>query len=186
MYPTAARSVTLYEGLHRIDEDLASEARSRGCAHCGGPLDHAPWLRKPRGCILPEAMCWRMGLCCRVCRKRVLPPSTLFWGRKVYWGGVVLVCVVTRQRRVVGSAASALRKLFGVSFETLRRWIRMFAVDVPTSTRWKLLRGRVPAEVRDDGLPDQLLAVFDRLHGPGEAALTALLSCWAGRGFGAS
>lgn len=186
MYPTAARSVTLYEGLRRIDQDLSAEAQSRGCPRCGGPLDRAPWLRKPRGCTLPEAVCWRLGLCCRLCRLRVLPLATLFWGRKVYWGGVVLVCVVVRQRRLVGWAAAELRALFGVSPETLDRWMALFAAEVPVSARWRLLRGRVPAEVRDDALPDRLLALFDQRCGAGEAALTALFSFWVGRGFGTS
>lgn len=186
MYPTAAQSVTLYEGLRRIDEELAAEARSRGCPYCGGALDSAPWLRKPRGCDLPDEVCLRRGLCCRSCRRRVLPLSTLFWGRKVYWGAVVLVCVVARQRRLVGWAAAELRALFGVSKETLERWMALFAMEVPLSARWRLLRGRVPAEVRDDALPDRLLALFDQRLGEGEAALTALFSFWVGHRLGVS
>jgi len=186
VYPAAALSVRLYEGLHRIDEDLAAEAQSRGCPFCGGPLDRAPWLRKPRGCDLPEVSCWRLGLCCRSCRRRVLPLATLFWGRKVYWGAVVLVCVVMRQRRLDGWAASELRKAFGVSSETLKRWMAMFATEVPVSTEWRRLRGWVSAVVRDDGLPDQLLAYLEHTMKTGEAALAAFLSFWAGRGFHAS
>ena len=174
MYPTAARSVTLFEGLRKIDEDLASEAQKQGCPHCHGPLDRSAWLRKPRGFDLPEANRWRLGLCCRNCRTRVLPPSTLFWGRQVYWGAVVLVSVAVRQRRVEGWTARKLRELFGVTAETLRRWIRMFEVEVPLSGRWARLRGRVSSEVRDDALPDRLLALFDQKHGCGEAALTAI------------
>lgn len=183
MYPTAARSVTLSEGLRRIDEDLAAEAQSRGCPYCGGPLDRAPWLRKPRGVDMPEATCWRLGLCCRSCRRRVLPLSTLFWGRKVYWSPVMLVSVVMRQRRLEGWAASALRKTFGVSSETLERWMAMFLAEVPVSEAWRRLRGWVCAEVRDDALPDTLLAVFEKANGAGERALTAFLSFWVGRGF---
>lgn len=180
MYPAAASSVTLYETLRRIDDDLAHEAQSGGCPHCGGRLDRSSWVRKPRGCDLDEAVCRRQGLCCRDCRKRVLPRSTLFWGRKVYWGAVVLVSVFVRQRRVKGRTAAELRKLFGVSVETLRRWLRMFAVDVPRSATWRRLRGRVPPDIRDDGLPGDLLAVLDRTAGPGEAASVAFLSLWAG------
>lgn len=183
MYPAAAQSFTLYEGLRRIDEDLAAEAQSRGCPYCGGILDRSPWLRKPRGCEVPEKACWRLGLCCRSCRRRVLPLSTLFWGRKVYWGAVVLVCVVMRQRRLEGWAASALRKTFGMSSETLERWMALFAAEVPVSSVWRRLRGWVGSEVRDDGLPDQLLALFENAHAVGERALTAFLSFWVGRGF---
>jgi len=187
MYPGSATHVTLYEGLRKIDADLAAQARSRGCPHCGGPLDNAPWQRKPRGCDdVPEDAKKRHGLCCRDCRRRVLPQSTLFLGRKVYWGAVVLVSVAARQRRTTGITARRLRALFGVSAQTLRRWMTFFAVDVPPSSWWKRLRGRVPATVRDDALPDALLAEFDRVLGAGEPALAACLVFLAGGGFAAS
>jgi len=167
----------------RIDEELSSKAKSRGCPHCAGVLDRASYLRKPRGLDLPEAMSRRLGLCCRDCRRRVLPPSVLFNGRTVYWAAIQLVCVVVQQRRIVGWAVSELRGLFGVSKETLKRWLADFSVRVPTSRRWKRLRGRVPPDVRDDALPDALLAMFDRAAGSGEEAINAYLSFWAGVGF---
>ena len=113
----------------------------------------------------------------------MLPPSVLFNGRTVYWAAVRLVCVVVQQRRIVGWAAGELRELFGVSKETLKRWLAEFAGPLPQSANWKQLRGRVPPGVRDDALPDHLLAMFDRSRGPGEAAINAYLSFWAGVGF---
>ena len=107
----------------------------------------------------------------------------LFNGRTVYWAAIQLVCVVVQQRRIVGWAAGELRKEFGVSKETLKRWLADFRDRVPTSPRWKQLRGRVPATVRDDALPDALLAMFDHAAGPGDAAINAYLSFWAGVGF---
>lgn len=183
MYPGCATRVTLYDGLQQIDADLAAEARLRGCPHCGGPLDRATWQRKPRGCDeVPEEAKKRHGLCCRSCRRRVLPPSTLFLGRKVYWGAVVLISVAVRQRRTTGITARRLRELFGVSAATLQRWMAFFAVEVPESSWWKGLRGRIPPNVRDDSLPDALLAEFDRVHGAGEQAIAACLSFLAGGG----
>jgi len=182
MYPESARRVTLYDGLRRIDEDLASEAKDRGCPRCRAPLDWATWQRKPRGLDLPEAMCVRLGLCCRDCRRRVLPPSTLFWGRRVYWGAIKLVCVVVQQRRLVGWSAVELRKLFGVAKETLKRWLAFFAGPASEAENWQVLRGRVPPSVRNEGLPGPLLALFDQTVGAGEAALNAFLSFWVGRG----
>jgi hypothetical protein len=146
-------------------------------------LDRASYLRKPRGLDLPEAMCRRLGLCCRDCRRRVLPGSVLFFGRTVYWAAIKLVCVVVQQRRIVGWAAGELRTIFGVSKETLKRWLAEFAGPVPQSALWKQLRGRVPPAVRDDALPNELLAMFDQSVGPGETAINACLSFWAGVGF---
>lgn len=188
-YPGAARVVTLYEGLRRIDEDLAATSQARGCPFCGGPLDSAPWQRHPRGVpkVRNEAW-WRLGLCCREegCRKRVLPPSALFLGRKVYFEAVILVSVTARQRRLVGATADALCALFGMSPATLKRWISFFRHDFSESNAWKVLRGRVSAEVASERLPESLLAQFDRLHGPGEAALTACLTAIASAAIQAS
>lgn len=175
MYPHCARRATLYEGLRRIDEDLAAGARDGGCPRCGGPLDSATWQRKPRGCEvdLPEDLRQRLGLCCRSCRKRVLPPSAVFLGRKVYLGAIVLISIASRQRQLTGSTARELRAMFGVSAQTLTRWLSFWAEDFPVSAVWKRLRGRVSAAVRDDALPDALLAQFDQRWGPGERALAA-------------
>ena len=107
----------------------------------------------------------------------------LFNGRTVYWAAIRLVCVVVQQRRIVGSAVDELRELFGVSKETLKRWLGDFTDWVPISPRWKRLRGRVPPSVRDDALPDALLTMFEQARGPGEAAINAYLSFWAGVGF---
>ena len=189
LYPGAARVVTLYDGLLRIDEDLAAKSKAAGCPHCGGPLDFAVWERHPRG--LPkreDRTWWRLGMCCRRdgCRRRVLPPSALFLGRKVFFGAVILVSVASQQRRIVGVTADKLCKLFGMSRETLKRWISFFRHDFPESWLWKRVRGRISAEVRDDRLPDDLLAQYDHRHGPGEAALAACLTFLASAAFQAS
>ena len=179
MYPGVARVVTLYDGLRQIDEDLSASAQALGCPHCGEPLDSAPWERHPRGVPKSRGVAWwRLGLCCRRegCRKRVLPASALFLGRKVYWAAVILVSVASRQRRLVGATADELRRMFGMSRETLKRWISFFAYEFPTSAAWQVLRSRVSAVVHDQRLPDALLAQFDQKHKPGKAALAACLT----------
>jgi len=178
MYPGCATLPSLYAGLQAIDLDLATQAKAAGCPFCGGPLDYARWTRKPRGCDdVPEAARVRHGLCCRRegCRRRVLPPSTLFLGRRVYWAAVVLMVVVVRQRRLDGSSARKLRKMFGVTHGTLLRWASWFETRFPASDRWRTLRGLVPATVRDADLPSSLLEVFDARLGPGGDAVTACL-----------
>lgn len=180
-YPIAAKRASLYEGLALIDQDLAQLVRVEGCPHCGGRLDYATWLRKPRGLDvpLPDSVVIRRGLCCARCRRRVLPPSTVFLGRKVYFAAVILVSIASRQRRIVGATADALRKMFGVSRQTLARWLGFFRVDLPVSPPWIAVRGLVPASVRNDSLPNGLLTELDQLHGAGEAALQAFLQLLA-------
>ena len=100
-----------------------------------------------------------MSWCCgrEGCRRRVLPPSVLFWGRRVYWGAVVLVVTALRQGRVVGITAQRVQALFGVTRPTLTRWLRYFRELFPQTPTWRGLVGRLgpagpPAELIGDVL----------------------------------
>jgi hypothetical protein len=83
---------------------------------------------------MAEAYGIRLSLCCgRIgCRRRVLPPSVLFWGRRVYWAAVFLVVVALRQGRTRGYTVERLKALFGVTRPTLARWMRYFQQVFPT------------------------------------------------------
>jgi hypothetical protein len=48
LYQALLRSSSFFDLLLRLDEDLAEEARRRGC-ECGGALHRACYERKPRG-----------------------------------------------------------------------------------------------------------------------------------------
>jgi hypothetical protein len=86
-----------------------------------------------------------LGLCCdrEGCRERVLPPSVLFWGRRVYWGVVLLVVTALRQQRLEGFTAQRVQDLFGIRRPTLNRWMRYFREIFPRSGSWQRVRGRV-------------------------------------------
>ena len=113
---------SLFSLLHRIDTDLANQCRERGCPFCGGPLHQATYQRKPRGgpVDLPEECLIRQSLCCgrENCRRRCLPASCLFMGRRVYWAGVILVVMALRQNRLEGSSTSELMRMFDMSRKT--------------------------------------------------------------------
>ena len=145
------QKANLFHLLHQIDLDFSEQHRRQGCPYCGGPLHRASYERKPRGGpeTIPEAFCIRLSLCCgrRDCRRRSLPPSCLFMGRRVYWGAVVLVVITLRQQRCSGASASKLRNLLDISHKTLVRWMRYFREAFPTSSQWQRLRGLVPATV---------------------------------------
>jgi len=169
MYLGTVSQVTFYERLHRIDQELADQTRAGRCPFCSGPLHYATYERKPRGGPegIAEEVCVRLSLCCgrEGCRRRTLPPSCLFLGRKVYWGAVVLVVVALRQRRRQSFSAARLRALFGVSWETVGRWMGFFAEVFPFSNRWQRVRGLVPSEVRDEEVPAALLEAFVEARG---------------------
>ena len=93
-------------------------------------------LRKPRGtpAQLSEHQRLRLSFCCDRdgCRKRVLPPSVRFLGRRVYLGAVVVLISAMRQgptpRRV-----SELSKRFGADESTIARWQILLARTLPAN-----------------------------------------------------
>jgi len=168
----------LFALFHAMDVDLAELRRRDGCCWCGGSLHHASYERKPRGGPpVPDAYCVRLGLCCgrSDCRRRTLPASTLFFGRRVYWGCVLLVVVTLRQQRPEGYSINRLCSTYGVSRKTVVRWMAWFAEVFPRSAWWQQLRGRVGPSVSDRQLPGSLLMHFVDVRGAEEAGLVACL-----------
>ncbi len=168
-YPVFVPESSFFAALAALDRAIALEARASPCPACGGPLDFSTWRRKPRGGPdLPDDDLVRWGLCCRRCRKRVLPPSALFFGRHVYSKPVVLLVVAARQRQLALASLERLRDMFAVSRQTIVRWIRVFLERLPSSDSWIRLRGRVAAGVRDQDVPASLLDLLLRQAEEGE------------------
>lgn len=153
--------------------------------YCAGPLHRGAYLRKPRGgpADLPEAFAVRLSWCCgrEGCRRRALPPSVLFWGRRVYWGAVLLVVTALRQGRVVGITAQRLQTRFGVTRPTLVRWLAYFRAVFPQTSTWRRLAGRLWPPVRATALVRDVLGRFVRARGDPEQGLVAcLVALWGG------
>jgi hypothetical protein len=151
--------------LADLDARIAEQVAAAGCPWCGGPLHQANYERKPRGGLLAaagEAFTLRHSLCCgrEGCRKRALPPSLRFLGRRVYVEAVVLLASVTAQLVL---ALRDARSVTGVPVRTLRRWGTWWRSVFPETATWTELRARFappPPDVTD--LPRSLVA---RLHG---------------------
>lgn len=184
MYLDTVRQSTFFQALRLIDIDLAIRCREGHCEFCGGPLHDGSYKRKPRGGPpgLPDEVCRRLSLCCgrEGCRRRTLPPSCLFLGRKVYWAAIVLVTVALRQRRPGSASAAKLRSHFNVSWETVKRWMTYFAEVFPKTPVWKRCRGSVPASVRDKDLPAGLIELLVGESGSEEGGLIRCVELLAG------
>ena len=178
--------VTLFALLARLDQDLSESLRQRGCPHCGGPLHRAPYTRKPRGgpVDIPEEYLIRLSLCCgrEGCRRRLLPPSCLFLGRKVYWAPVIFVVLTLRQGRMEGYCVRQLTGLLGINRKTLARWMAWFRDCFPQTPLWKRVRGRVSPEVANRDLPAALVLFFLAHHKDELLALAACLAFLAQEG----
>lgn len=147
--------------------------------YCGGPLHQAPYERKPRGGPpdLADLYSIRLSLCCgrRGCRRRALPPSVLFWGRRVYWAGTLLVVTALRQGRTEGFTLRRVQALFGVTRPTLHRWLRYFREVFPQTRAWRAISGRLWPPVRSGALGD----LVDRFVQARDGPETGLVACLA-------
>ncbi len=111
--------------LVQFDEGITLRVAAEGCPWCDGPLHRGDYARKPRGALIApagEAFVVRFSLCCgrEGCRRRAMPPSLRFLGRRVYLGAVVLVASVFAQ--VLGTVGS-IRRETGVPARTTKRWL---------------------------------------------------------------
>lgn len=149
-----------FAALVQADARIAAAVAAQGCPYCEGPLHVANYERKPRGGVFAgagESFSVRHSLCCgrRGCRRRVLPPSLRFLGRRVYLEVVVLFAVVWLQAAAATRAAARYAR---VSARTLARWRRWWREEVPRSMWWAELRSRLTPPAPDEGaLPAALL-----------------------------
>lgn len=152
----------LYSAIRRLDEEMAEEARKRGCS-CGGKLHQANYPRKPRGA--PEeglsALSQRLSFCCarEGCRRRMTPPSALFLGRKVYLGAIVVLVSVLRQGPS-RARLSRLQEVVEVSDRTVRRWRKWWLETFVDSAFWRGARGLLRRPPEESRLPLSLLDAF--------------------------
>lgn len=162
MYHELARDASFWRFLFSIDQDVAENARKKGC-QCGGRLHRANYPRKPRGAPdeLAEVLSQRFSFCCHRdgCRKRVTPPSVRFLGRKVYLAAVVILISAMQQgpspRRV-----RELSKLFGADRRTIVRWQVFWREKFPRTPFWKVARARLVPTLQIVALPLSLLEAF--------------------------
>ena len=166
MYQTLLSDSTLYRLLFRIDQQLAAEAKARGC-WCGGRLHSARYPRKPRGipADVEDDYEYRFSFCCAEegCRQRTTPPSFRFLGRKVFVSAVVVLVTVLRHGPTPTRTAK-LHELVGVSARTIFRW-RFWWQDTFTRTPfWKAARGLLQVPIDESSLPLSLLESFPVNH----------------------
>lgn len=161
MYQSLLADASFFELLRKIDLDLAEEARSKGCG-CGGVLHAARYRRKPRGGprSLGCAHALRESFCCarEGCRRRTMPPSVRFVGRKVFFSVVILLVPVLRD----GLSARRFRRLtreLPVSQRTVQRWRRWWREVFMTTHVGLRARAQIPS-LEAPGLPASLLDAF--------------------------
>ena len=142
-----------FQKLYALDEEICRELKLKGCRHCGSPLDVANIPRKLRG--RQEGPTIRFGLCCRKqgCRKRVLPPSLRFLGRKVYGALTVILAADFYNRLMLREA---------IPRRTLTRWRSFWKSELSESSsfmRWARARGILPIAQAGES-PRNILMAF--------------------------
>lgn len=171
-----------FAALAEMDWMIARAVAAEGCPSCGGPLHQGNYQRKPRGGAIAgagEAFTLRHSLCCgrEGCRKRALPPSLRFLGRRVYLEIVVVMASALAQ------AAASLRKAreaTQVPERTLRRWNSWWTHVLPLESWWEVLRARlVPPPPDETELPRSLMAKLATAAGTGRDMTWMLARCLA-------
>jgi hypothetical protein len=162
LYQNLLTDSSLYALLPRLDEDLAAEAKERGCP-CGGRLHRARYPRKPRGIPteVEDAYSHRSSFCCANdgCRRRTTPRSFRFLERKVFVSAVVVLVSALRHGPTAIRVAK-LRDLVGVSVRTVYRWHCWWQGTFTRSPFWKAARRLVRSPVDERSLPLSLLEAF--------------------------
>lgn len=167
MYQRLLEDASLLEALLKIDEDLAARVREAGCGGCGGALHTADYQRKPRGpWVGGDEQLRRFSLCCAVegCRRRAMPPSVRFLGRKVHLGAVVVLATALRHGPTPTRLAR-IRQLWGVGVRTLMRWRKWWTGAFGHSPFWQAGRARFAAPIAVDRLPLSLVEGFGVAEG---------------------
>ena len=179
MLPELLQKTNLYKLLFLIDNDFSETLKAQPCPFCNGTLHQGNYMRKPRGCSinLPDDYLIRHSLCCEEtdCRKRSLPPSCRFLGRKVYFWPVILIVMALRQGRKNSYSAGRLIRLFNIARNTLKRWFSFFAECFPILPGWHKLRGYVPADISNQEIPGRLLYAY--IEQNGGKAFEGLIRC---------
>lgn len=170
MLPETSTNEEDFARLTELDERIAKAVAAGRCRKCGGPLHVANYLRKPRGgCIAKngEAYALRHSLCCgrRGCRKRSLPPSLRFLGRRVYLEVVVVLASI--QAQVARTLAEA-REATGVPTWTLRRWGSWWRELLPEQAWWRELQGWLVRPPVAAELPRSFLQVLAGMCRPSD------------------
>jgi hypothetical protein len=163
--------------LVEVDQAVTRLVAAEGCPKCDGPLHRSDYDRKPRGGLIApagEAFARRFSLCCgrEGCRKRALPPSVRFLGRRVYLGSVVILASIVA---LALRSAVQIRRQTGVPGRTTRRWLAWWQgpflhTGVFVSICARLIGvhvGRVPA------------SIVDRLQGTGTQRVRTMLELLA-------
>jgi len=177
MFDDVRLGYEFFAALERVDEEIARLVAAEGCDACDGPLHQGNYERKPRGGLIApggETSATRYSLCCgrEGCRKRSLPPSVRFLGRRVYVGAVVIVASIVA---MASATASEIKRSTGVPARTTRRWLSWWRGPFVTTEAFVTVCARLVG-VAVDELP---ASVVLRLGGSSVQQVRAMLTLLA-------
>lgn len=175
LYQTVRQDSKLLGVLKMVDAELALATHVAGC-RCGCALHVSNYPRKPRGaCLwgLPAGQGLRLSFTCAECRKRTTPHSTVFLGRRVYVGAVVVLVAALRHGPTRARMA-VLQAEWGVPKRTVERWCEWWRTAFARSPFWRSAQARFASPIDKAALPFSLAGAFGVAAG-GTGRLRALL-----------
>jgi len=156
MFDEVVLESEFFDGLRRMDAEIAEHVRRGRCPRCGGALHRGDYGRKPRGGTLAaagEEQTRRFSFCCSQegCRRRATPPSLRFLGRRVYVEAVVVVASIVAMAK---TRPREVRQSTGVPARTVWRWRAWWSGAFAATAVLAELRARFVG-----GLPASLLPI---------------------------
>jgi len=104
----------------------------------------------------------------------------LFFGRRAYWGVVVVVATVLLQGREGGYSFNKVCRLFGMCRLTLKRWQAWFREELRLTSAWQGFCGQLRRDAVDGEQPTALLTFLERSTGNATTGLVTCLSLLSG------
>lgn len=139
------------------DKALAEMIRLEGCPECNGPLHYANYKRKPFEFSNEEFV--RFSLCCGHCRRRVKPPSVLFFGRKRFTSLTILM-LAAKSPELPTEVIKEFKTRFNIHQRTISHWRKWFRKKFEASVFWKTLKGLFTGFRNGDDIPSFLIKIF--------------------------
>jgi hypothetical protein len=151
-----------FERLMAVDEEILERAAAQACRFCDGPLHRGDFFRKPRGGLLAaagEVFTRRFSLCCgrEGCRRRAMPPSVRFLGRRVYLGAAVILASMIA---LCLAAARDCQRATEIPFRTVRRWSQWWRGPFITTAVFVDLSSQLVPAISHEALPTSLIMRF--------------------------
>lgn len=160
----ANANLSYHQDLLAIDVDSAVQTKNIGCRHCSCTLHQSNYPRITFGLNAEIAPLYdtRFSFSCSVCRRRTMPPSVRFLGRRRYAATIFILLCASRSFTPTKRCCERLAHKLGIylSLITIKRWKIWWSKCFPKTRFWLAAKARFSANICGSPTPKTLLQSF--------------------------